>query len=204
MTGAYEDREKKAVKHQVATRFFGAVAPIGGSWASDFTYIDCLAGPWESADATLRDTSFARAVEVLRSTRVVLADRGKFPRMRCLFIERDPAAFSQLKQYCDGVSDIEVTPQNWDFTTHIDDIVRFAKKQPKSFPFFFIDPTGWELLQIDLIAPILSMNPGEVLITLMTSWITRFLSDETKGFHRLLGADLPRILRLDGEDQEEE
>ena len=82
--------------------------------------------------------------------------------------------------------------------------MRFAKEQPKSFPFFFVDPTGWEPLQIDVIAPILSMNPGEVLITLMTSWITRFLSDQTKGFHRLLGAEVPRILQLDGEDQEEE
>src|SRR5258708_38142229 len=106
MTAPYEDREQTAVKHQVLTRYLSAFAPIVGSWASDITYIDCLAGPWESADATLRDTSFARAVEGLRSTRVVLADRGKFPRMRCLFLESDPAAFSQLKQYCDGVGDI--------------------------------------------------------------------------------------------------
>lgn len=204
MTPPYEDREQTAVKHQVLTRYLSAFVPILGSWASGITYIDCMAGPWESADATLRDTSFARAVEVLRSTRALLAARGKFPKMRCLFIEKDTAAFSQLKQYCDGVSDIEVTPQNWNFTNHIDDIVQFSKKEPKSFPFTFIDPTGWELLQIDLIAPILSMNPGEVLITLMTSWITRFLSDQTKGFHRLLGADLPRILQLSGEDQEEE
>lgn len=204
MIAPYEDREQTAVKHQVLTRYLSAFVPIVGSWASDIAYIDGLAGPWESVDANLRDTSFARAIEVLRSTRTVLAGRGKSPNMRCLFIDRDPVAFSQLKQYCDKVSDIEVNPQNWDFTTHIDDVVRFAKRQPKSFPFVFIDPTGWELLQIDLIAPILSMNPGEVLITLMTSWITRFLSDQTKGFHRLLGADLPRILQLEGEDQEEE
>ena len=204
MTGPYEDREQTAVKHQVLTRYLSAFVPIVGSWASDIAYIDCLAGPRESADASFRDTSFARAIEVLRSTRKVLAERGKFPRMRCLFIERNPTAFGQLKQYCDGVSDIEVNAQNWDFTEHIDNIVRFAKEQPKSFPFFFVDPTGWEPLQIDVIAPILSMNPGEVLITLMTSWITRFLSDQTKGFHRLLGAEVPRILQLDGEDQEEE
>ena len=140
---------------------------------------------------------------MLRSARKVLAERGKFPKMRCLFIERKSTAFAQLKGYCDSVSDIEVTARNWDFMEHIADIVRFAQR-PKSFPFFFIDPTGWEPLEIDVIAPILSMNPGEVLITLMTSWITRFLSDETKGFHRLLGPDVPRILKLEGEEQEEE
>src|ERR1700726_1385546 len=107
MTGPYEDREQTAVKHQVLTRYLSAFVPIVGSWASDIAYIDCLAGPRESADASFRDTSFARAIEVLRSTRKVLAERGKFPRMRCLFIERNPTAFGQLKQYCDGVSDIE-------------------------------------------------------------------------------------------------
>ena len=204
MTVPYEDREQTAVKHQVLTRYLSAFVPIVGSWAADITYIDCLAGPWESVAANLGDTSFARAVEVLRSTRRVLAERGKFPNMRCLFIEKSPASFGQLKQYCDTVLDIEVTPKNWDFASRIDDVVRFAKEQQNSFPFVFIDPTGWEVLQIDLIAPILSMDPGEVLITLMTSWITRFLSDETKGFHRILGSDLPRILRLEGEEQEEE
>jgi hypothetical protein len=93
---------------------------------------------------------------------------------------------------------------NWDFTAHTAEIVRFARERTKSFPFIFIDPTGWELVQMDLIAPILSLNPGEVLITLMTSWITRFISDETKGFERLLGADLSRIRQLEGEEQEEE
>jgi three-Cys-motif partner protein len=204
MITPYEDREQTAAKHQILSRYLSAFVPIVGSWASDISYIDCLAGPWESVDPNLRDTSFARAIEVLRSTRSVLTARGKSPSMRCLFIDKDPVAFAQLKEYCARVSDIEVNPRNWDFTSHIDDVVRFAKERPKSFPFFFIDPTGWEPLQIDLIAPILRMNPGEVLITLMTSWITRFLSDPTKGFHRLLGADLPRILQLEGDDQEAE
>jgi hypothetical protein len=124
--------------------------------------------------------------------------------MRCLFIEKDRTSFSRLKQYCDGISDIEVTPQNWDFTAHVGEIVRFAQERTKSFPFVFIDPKGWELIQTEVIAPILRLNPGEVLITLMTSWITRFISDRTKGFERLLGSDLFRILQLEGEEQEEE
>jgi three-Cys-motif partner protein len=200
----YEDREQTAVKHQVLTRYLSAFVPIVGNWASNIDYIDCLAGPWKSADPSLKDTSFARAIEILRSTRGILDDRGKTPSMRCLLIEKDSDAFDKLKQYCDGISDIDVSVYNWDFTAHTAEIVRFARERTKSFPFIFIDPTGWELVQMDLIAPILSLNPGEVLITLMTSWITRFISDETKGFERLLGADLSRIRQLEGEEQEEE
>lgn len=200
----YEDREQTEVKHRILERYLSAFVPIVGNWASDIAYIDCLAGPWQSTDPTLNDTSFARAVDVLRSTRKILADRGKFPTIRCLFIENETAPFQQLKKFCDKTKDVEVTPKNWDFKTHVADVVRFAKERSNSFPFVFIDPTGWEPLAIKLITPILRLAPGEVLINLMTSWITRFLSDETKHFDRLLGSDLPRLRQLRGEEQEEE
>jgi three-Cys-motif partner protein len=200
----YEDREQTQVKHQILTRYLSAFVPIVGDWASDIAYIDCFAGPWQAADPSLRDTSFARAIEVLRSTRKVLADRGKSPTIRCVLIEKGPHRFRKLKEFCDGVDDLEVTPKNWDLAAHIGDIVRFAKERSNSFPFVFIDPTGWEPLKIKLIAPVLELEPGEVLINLMTSWITRFLRDETKPFDRLLGSDLPRLRQLRGEEQEEE
>src|SRR5260370_15204872 len=134
MIPPYEDREQTAVKHQVLTRYLSAFVPIVGNWASNIVYIDCLAGPWKSADPNLKDTSFARAIEVLRSTRSVLDARGKTPNMRCLLVERDPEAFEKLERYCDGVSDIEVTGRNWDFTAHMADIVRFAQERAGSFP----------------------------------------------------------------------
>jgi len=200
----YEDREQTAVKHEILARYLSAFVPIVGNWASDIAYIDCLAGPWESADANFADTSFGRAIAVLRSTRTVLESRGKSPTMRCLFIERDPVAYSKLKQYSDEITDIEVMTRNWDLTQHIQDVVSFAKERDKSFPFVFIDPKGWEPLQIELVRPILAMAPGEALINLMTSWITRFLSDESKHFDRLLGTDWQKLIQLRGEEQEEE
>ncbi len=204
ISSPYEDREQTQVKHQILQRYLSAFVPIVGNWASDIAYIDCLAGPWQSIDPNLKDTSFARAIEELKSTRRVLAERGKVPTMRCLFIEKETAPFQRLKRFCDEIKDVEVTPKNWDFTTHVADVVKFAKERSKSFPFVFIDPKGWEPLAIELIAPILRLDPGEVLINLMTSWITRFLSDETKPFHRLLGSDLPRLRQLRGAEQEEE
>ena len=200
----YDDREQTAVKHEILGRYLSAFVPIVGDWAADIAYVDCLAGPWESVDPTLADTSFGRAIKVLRSTRKVLNDRGKFPTMRCLFVEKNPVSFDKLKRYCDGVTDIEVRAENWDLTEHVQDVVAFAKERPNSFRFFFIDPNGWEPLQIALITPILSLDPNEVLINLMTSWITRFLSDESKQFGRLLGADWRKLLDLRGEQQEDE
>jgi len=200
----YEDREQTEVKHRILERYLSAFIPIVGNWASDLAYIDCLAGPWRAVDPDLKDTSFARAVNVLRATRKILADRGKFPTIRCLLIEKESEPFRKLKQFSDEIHDVEVTTRKWDFTTHIQDVVRFAKQRQGSFPFTFIDPTGWEPLAIELVTPILRLEPGEVLINLMTSWIKRFLTDETKHFDRLLGSDLPRLRQLRGEEQEEE
>jgi three-Cys-motif partner protein len=200
----YEDREQTAVKHQILTRYLSAFVPIVGNWASDITYIDCLAGPWESVDPGFKDTSFARAIEVLRSTREVLKTRGKFPTMRCLFVEKETDSYSKLKKYCEAITDIEVTARHWDLTEHVQDVVRFAKDRNNSFPFTFIDPNGWEQLEIDLIRPILALVPGEVLINLMTSWITRFISVGGKGFDRVLGSDWPRLAQLKGQEQEDE
>jgi len=199
----YEDREQTAVKHEILERYLSAFVPIVGAWAADITYIDCLAGPWESADASFEDTSFARAVAVLRKTREVLKTRGKSPTMRCLFVENDPISFPKLKLYCNGISDIEVTPKSWDFSEHVQDVVKFATERSKSFPFVFIDPTGWEMLDIQMIRPILALDPGEVLINLMTSFILRFLNVPGKGFEQLFGDDLPRLVNLSEEEQEE-
>jgi three-Cys-motif partner protein len=200
----YEDREQTQVKHQILARYLSAFVPIVGDWASDIVFIDCLAGPWKETDPNMKDTSFSRAIEVLRNTRKVLQARGKNPTMRCLLIEKVPESFRKLKGFCDTINDLEVTPKNWDFTAHTTDIVRFVKSRNNSFPFIFIDPTGWESLADTLINPILKLEPGEVLINLMTSWITRFLSVESKHFERLVGLDLPRLRQLQGQEQEEE
>jgi len=133
-----------------------------------------------------------------------LNERGKFPTLRCLLIENDRIAFSKLKEYSDGIKDIEVSPKQWNLTKQVQDVVSFARQRANSFPFVFIDPTGWEQLEIELIKPILALTPGEVLINLMTSWITRFISDESKHLERLFGSDLKRLTHLKGEEQEAE
>jgi three-Cys-motif partner protein len=177
-TSPYADREQTEVKHKTLGRYLSAAVPIVGSWARDIAYIDCLAGPWNEVSEKLEDTSFHVAISTLLRAKEKLADRGKQPTMRCLLIEKDPTAFAKLSAYCRGVAQVEVSPQNWNFLECVGDIVSYVQERRDCFPFVFIDPTGWELAAVPLIQPLLRLNPGEVLINLMTSWIRRFLADE--------------------------
>jgi three-Cys-motif partner protein len=75
----------------------------------------------------------------------------------------------------------------------IDDIVTFVRKGgARSFPFIFIDPTGWTGFAMDEIAPLLKLDPGEALINFMTGHILRFIEspDEVtqESFIKLFGS----------------
>jgi hypothetical protein len=119
-------------------------------------------------------------------------------------IENDPTRYPLLKAYAEQINDLEVVTQQWDFNDHVQDVVNFAKSSRNSFPFIFIDPTGWSEVRIDRIRPILQMNPGEVLINFMSSWVKRFLDDATKPFQELLGSDVARLRTLQGEELDDE
>jgi three-Cys-motif partner protein len=204
LTPLYREREQTEVKHRCLERYLQAAARILGSW-SDFVYVDCCAGPWRANGENLEDTSFSRAIQVLKVAKQDLAARsGRHPSIRCLLIEKDEEAYVQLDDYAKKQKEIEVVARHWDFSEHMDDIVRFVKRTKNSFPFVLIDPKGWELAYIDAIAPLLRLCPGEVLINLMTSFITRFIGDESKPFHRAVGAEnLQRLRTLRGTEQEE-
>lgn len=199
----YVGREQSLIKHKLLQRYLNAAMPILGSWSDDLYYIDCLAGPWESVDPALSDTSFSIAIEALRQAKRTLAQRGRNPTMRALFIEREMEAYERLAAFTSTIKDIEVATKNWNFDVSVDKVVKSVKRRRHSFPFFFIDPTGWECAAIPVIKPILQVQPGEVLINLMTSWISRFLPDSTKPFQNLLGPGYETIIELHGDEREE-
>src|SRR4051794_36562537 len=91
----YDDREQSASKHQILERYLKAFAPIVGTWVEEIVYVDCFAGPWNSKSPDLSDTSFGRALTVLRSVKAI----GRCKRVRCLLIDNNPARFDQLKAY---------------------------------------------------------------------------------------------------------
>jgi three-Cys-motif partner protein len=201
----YYQREQSAAKHQILERYLKAFTPIIGSWANEIVYVDCFAGPWNSKASDLSDTSFHRALTVLRGVKA----QGRCKRIRALLIENNPARFRQLKEYAAGIPDIDVAAMQWNFEVSVDRIVAYIRDTPtpanRVFPFMFIDPWGWEIVAIDRIRPLLLLDPGEVLITFMSSFVDRFISDSSKPFERLLGhAEVRRLRELKGEELEDE
>jgi len=201
MNELYHDREQTQVKHRILERYLQAFTPIiGRSQFDEIVYVDCMAGPWESKDEALTDTSFHKALSVFRDCLRL----GRCKRVRALLIENDSQRYPLLKAYADRITDLDVVTEQWDFNEHVNDIVEFAKQRKNSFPFIFIDPTGWTETRIDRIRPLLELNPGEVLINFMSSWVKRFLDDDTKPFQNLLGNDFARLRTLEGEELDDE
>jgi hypothetical protein len=124
--------------------------------------------------------------------------------VRALLIEADPIKYSRLAAYAEKITDIEVVTKLWDFGEHVQDIVNFTKQSGNGFSFFFIDPTGWSEARIGRIGPLLRVDPGEVMINFMSSWVKRFLDDPRKPFEELLGEEVDHIRMLHGDDLEDE
>jgi len=208
----YAGREQTLVKHFVLQKYLERFARIVGRHWSSITYVDCFAGPWKLRSPALKDSSFSIALEELRKARTTLADKfGRTLKLRCFFLEKDRLAFQQLHSFASGVRDAEIETRNCELESAIDDIVTFVKRGgDDSFPFVFIDPTGWSGFAMNAIAPLLRLEPGEVLINFMTEHIRRFIDsplDETReSFESLFGSvDFrQRLLGLNPLDREDE
>lgn len=200
--GSYLEREQSGIKHYALRLYLEAATRILGA-TRNLKYVDCCAGPWEAHAPDYVDTSFSIAISTLKKAVVELAGRQRSPRFSCLLIEKKASAFAELKAFA-SQSDTLAMPvraENWNFTERTADIVRYCSGS-NSFPFIFIDPTGWQLAGISKIRPLLQLNPGEVLINLMSSFIGRFIKDNKTDFSDLLGKDFPALRSLSGAELE--
>ena len=191
----YEGREQTRIKHVVLGKYLERFTIIvGKSWDS-VTYVDCFSCSLNVRSDALEDTSFAVALGKLRSAR--LTAQKVFNRtlaIRCLFLEKNPDSFARLKDFSKKQSDVEILPLNADFESAIPEILNFVGRGgSQTFPFFFIDPTGWKGFPMQAIKPLLCLRKCEVLINLMTSFIPRFIEREDgslkEGFVDLFGDD---------------
>lgn len=203
----YHGREQSQVKHLILQKYLERFAFIIGSWSDSITYIDCFSGPWESRSDDYEDTSFVIAIGELRKARDELAVNHRQVELRCCFIEEDKTAFEKLSEFAATVNDIEVRTLNGKLEESIGEIVAFVKQsERKTFPFLFIDPTGWTGFALDAIKPLLTLEPGEVLINLMTKDIHRFINwtgeSNQQSFVRLYGCNSfrQRVSGLSGLD----
>jgi three-Cys-motif partner protein len=92
------------------------------------------------------------------------------------FWEKDPDAYQKLDGFAKGIEDVEIKTRNVTLEESVAQIVTFVRAGgQKSFPFVFIDPTGWTGFEMATIAPLLRLSLGEVLVNFMTGHIRRFL-----------------------------
>jgi len=190
----YAGREQTQVKHFILQKYLEHFAYKVGSHWDALTYVDCFSGPWNARSEVFEDSSFAIALKQLRNARDTLAEqRGRHVRLRCFFLEKNRAAYVRLKEFADNVTDAKIETRNATLEESIPDITDFVKRGgAKAFPFIFIDPKGWTGFGMETIAPLLRLNPSEVLVNFMTGHIRRFLEspqEETQdSFKRLFGS----------------
>lgn len=192
-TDLYTGREQTLVKHFILRHYLARFAIIVGHRWDTITYVDCFSGPWNVKSDDFRDSSFAIALEQLRKARSILQAKGRAIKLRCFFLERKRSAYLKLKEYTDQIHDVEIELQNSTLQAAVPDIIAFVKKGGRqSFPFIFIDPTGWTGFEMTTIAPLFKLNPGEALINFMTSHIRRFIDSPERmtqdSFVRLFGS----------------
>lgn len=190
----YTGREQTLVKHSILQQYLERFAIIVGAHRDTLTYVDCFSGPWNVQSEDFKDSSFSIALEQLRKARRVHQDRtGRTLKLRCFFLESNRSAFNKLKQFTDKITDVEIEPLNKKLEHAIPVILEFVKKGgSRSFPFIFIDPKGWTGFEMGTIAPLLKIDPGEVLINFMTGHIRRFIdypeAVNQQNFVRLFGS----------------
>src|SRR5712675_2109637 len=74
---AYRGREQTYIKHTLLTKYLDRLGhKVGSQWDS-INYVDCFAGPWQSAEPDYRDTSFGIAFHVLSKCQENLSLIGK-------------------------------------------------------------------------------------------------------------------------------
>jgi len=202
----YRGREQTLVKHRLLRTYLAGFGHAIGLTYGAVTYVDCFSGPWRARSQRYEDTSFAIAVDELKKSRENVRRLGKDLHIRCLFIEKNHEAYSQLRSFAESTQEggLEIRPIEGRFEEKVGEIVSFVRERPNSFPFIFIDPKGWKAVRMSTIAPLLSLSPGEVLINLMTSHLHRFVKHNNE--YDLFGGDeyVARIRGLHGLDLHDE
>ncbi len=191
----YTFREQSRIKHEILKKYLERFAIIVGSWSSGILYVDGFSGPWNTVSSDFKDASFAIALDQLRSAReTVKSAFNKDLQIKCIFLESNPDAFQQLESFAEEQKDVEVVALNRDFEIAVPDLVKMIREEKSGFfPFILIDPTGWTGFSMDVIEPLIQIQPSEVLVNFMTSQIQRFIEAEQAGlrksFQKLYGDD---------------
>ena len=196
----YKDREQAYIKHCLLEEYLPDWAyKVGSAW-NELVYVDGFAGPWQTTHADFADTSFGVAIHALDQCQAGLRKRGRELKMESILVDQDKKAFSQLKTFAElqSRSGFGVHALHGKFIDLIGDIQALIKENTRNpFRFIFLDPKGWADIPMRGLQPFLrNRNRScEVLITLMTRHIIRFLDepDRADSYNNLFGR--PGVLK---------
>lgn len=84
----YAGREQSYVKHIFLESYLERLVHKTASVYPHIVYVDGFAGPWQSANERLGDTSFGIALNALRSAKASWKERGRDVKMSAYLVER--------------------------------------------------------------------------------------------------------------------
>ncbi len=113
----YVGREQSYVKHIFLESYLGALIHKTASTYKHIVYVDGFAGPWQSANEKLEDTSFGIALNALRQAKEFWNEKRPGLQMSAFLVERDPSAYRELVRVPERYADVKVETYNSDFLT---------------------------------------------------------------------------------------
>lgn len=204
----YQGREQAYIKHRLLEGYLEKLFRIIGMSSdklgvTELCYVDCFAGPWGDESEKMDSTSIAISLRILNKCRQELRQHDRDARLRALYIEKDTAAFKRLERYLQEhtPAGIEAKALEGDFVELRSSILEWCGKQP--FVFFFIDPTQWTPVGVEVLKPLLQRPRSEFLINFMYEFLSRAasMSDLKVQMIDLLGEE-PEVNDLHGEVRE--
>lgn len=187
----YDGRVPAFVKHTFLSHYLPALCQKVSSTFDEFVYIDGFAGPWMASDIrSYEDTSFGIALDAMGATRVFQRKRGRSVKMTAYLVEKNEAAFAELKKLANLHTEVTVHPICGPFESNFSQIV--AALPPQAFVFSLIDPKGMKL-DLRRLQPLLSRKNSEVLINFMYDFINRFVHHPNEAIGTNMKALLPHF-----------
>lgn len=184
MPEEYRGREQTWLKHRVLEEYLDAWAHKLGSIRSrdvHLWYVDCFAGPWESQDKDLNDTSVAIGLRALNQAAATWRSRGHRIALHAVFVEKNARSYEALRAFlAESAKAVDAQPLLGAFGDHVAAIDRMVGDAPA---FIFVDPTGWNGVDLRFTATLAARPRRDVMVNVMYDHINRF-KDDPRAFLR--------------------
>lgn len=204
----YQGREQAYIKHRLLEGYLEKLFLIVGMSSNklgitELCYVDCFAGPWGDESEDMSSTSPAISLRILDKCQQELRRHDRNTKFRALYVEKNRTVFKRLERYLQEhtPAGIEAQAMPGDFVELRPRILEWCGERP--FVFFFIDPTKWIPVGVDVLKPLLQRPRSEFLINFMYDFLSRAASmnDFRTQMTELLG-ESPDVKDLHGAARE--